>query len=122
MIKFLSPLRKPLQVFTKSDFDLPSKTAISSELLSSVVSLIGSCFKTELAPIVDLALRLPTNDPCPSANVSQGGERGSFFEKGWRRQKQSCWEGVSYSNPNFNSIETYYDILDNNNCYSKRQI
>lgn len=40
-----------------------------------MASSVESCFKSELAPIVDLGLRLPTNAPC-YVNVSQEGERG----------------------------------------------
>lgn len=40
-----------------------------------MASSVKSCFKSELAPIVDLGLRLPTNAPC-YVNVSQEGERG----------------------------------------------
>lgn len=39
-----------------------------------------SCFKTELAPILDLVLCFLTNAPC-YVNVSHGGERGVSSSK-----------------------------------------
>ncbi|CAI9299141.1 unnamed protein product [Lactuca saligna] len=46
-----------------SKFDIPSTTSPSQEQMSYVVSLVESCFKTQLAPILDLVLQLPTNFP-----------------------------------------------------------
>lgn len=55
-----------------SKFDFPSTNLISQEKISFVVLSMESCFKTELALILDLVLRLPKNAPCSSTNVSQG--------------------------------------------------
>lgn len=52
-----------------------------------MVSSVESNFKTELAPILDLVLFLPTNTPC-SVNVSQGGgRRGLGSSKGTDEDK-----------------------------------
>ncbi|CAI9293754.1 unnamed protein product [Lactuca saligna] len=45
-------------------------------------SLTRSCFKTELALILDLVLRLPTNAPCPSMIVSRGGDKCGSSKNG----------------------------------------
>ncbi|CAI9281327.1 unnamed protein product [Lactuca saligna] len=64
-------------------FDIPSMTSISQEQISSMVSSMESCFKTQLAPILVLVLRLPTNVPRPSMLVSQGGDKdGSSKDEG----------------------------------------
>lgn len=54
-----------------------------------MVSSVESCFNTELAPILDLVLHLPTNSQRPVANMSQGGERrvGSLKDKGENKGK-----------------------------------
>lgn len=55
-----------------SKFDIPSTTLISLEQISYVVSSLESCFKTQLAPVLDLVLYLPTNASHPLMLVSQG--------------------------------------------------
>ncbi|CAI9290953.1 unnamed protein product [Lactuca saligna] len=51
-----------------------------------MVSSVESCFLSELAPNLDLVLRLPNNAPL-SANVSQGEERGIGSPKGTDEDK-----------------------------------
>lgn len=85
--KVLTNIEKLLTGFHESltKFDFPSTTSLSQEKISSVVLSVESCFKTEFAPILDLVLRLPTNYPRPSMNVSQGGwgsSKDSGEEKG----------------------------------------
>lgn len=64
-------------------FDIPSMTSISQEKISFMVSSVESYFKTQLALILVLVLRLPTNVPRPSMLVSQGGDKdGSSKDEG----------------------------------------
>lgn len=63
-------------------FDVQPTTSISKEQISTVVSLVESCFKTQLALILDLVLRLSTNSPRPSMLVSQGGDKGGPLKDG----------------------------------------
>lgn len=58
-----------------SRFDVQSTTSIFEEQIPTIVSLVESCFKTQLAPILDLILWFPTNAPHPSMLVSQGGDK-----------------------------------------------
>lgn len=54
---------------TLSKVALSSQSSISQEYISAMISSIESRFKTELVPIPNLVLCLPTNVPCPT-NVS----------------------------------------------------
>lgn len=62
-------------------FDFTSKASISQDQMSSIVSSVESCFKTELSHILTLVLCLPNNAPRPVANVSQWGEWGFGLSK-----------------------------------------
>lgn len=59
---------------------LSYQASISQESIFDMVSTIELSFKIELAPILKLALRLPTNDP-HLAHVSQGGEKELVYPK-----------------------------------------
>lgn len=57
---------------TLSKVDILIKSSISQESISAMVLNIESSIKVELALILDLVLRLPTNVQC-SIHVSQAG-------------------------------------------------
>lgn len=74
--KFLFDYKKSL-----SKVDLLSQSSISQDSISEIVSSIESSSTTELAPVINLVLRLPMNAP-RFVHVSQGGERGVCSSKG----------------------------------------
>ncbi|CAI9295040.1 unnamed protein product [Lactuca saligna] len=82
LIEDITAFNKDYDLKVKSDKDdkVFEKSSISQDSISSMVSNIETSIKAELAPILNLVLRLPTNAP-PSMHVSQGVERGVSLSK-----------------------------------------
>lgn len=102
-VKLFVSVEKSISGFLEAlmKFYVPSTTWVSQEQLSSMLSFLESCFKTNLSPFLDLVMWLPTNSP-RSMNVSQGGERGVVASKDSREDKGKVfWKVISTQIPMF---------------------
>ncbi|CAI9290975.1 unnamed protein product [Lactuca saligna] len=70
MEEFLSSIKESI-----SKIDLPNQSTVLQESLYQLISNVESNIKSELAPILELVLHLPTNVP-HAVQVSEGGEKG----------------------------------------------
>lgn len=65
-----------------SKFDVQPTTSVSEEKHSKVVFSVETFFKNRHAPILDLVLRLPTNDPRLLMLMSQKEDKGGSSKDG----------------------------------------
>ncbi|CAI9294224.1 unnamed protein product [Lactuca saligna] len=84
ILGYTRTLIKDIHAFNK-DFAVELK--LKKESYSTIFKIIGnsltySCFKTQLAPILDIVLRLPANAIRPSMLMSQGEDKGGSLKDG----------------------------------------
>ncbi|CAI9264460.1 unnamed protein product [Lactuca saligna] len=96
-----------------SNVVLSSPSSISKESISAMVSTVESNFKLELAHILDMVLRPPTNAPC-LVHVLQGGKIGLVLPRELAKIKVRLWEDYVYSDTHIDSYETN-NVNNNNN-------
>ncbi|CAI9293334.1 unnamed protein product [Lactuca saligna] len=60
-----------------------------------MASLVESCFKILLDPILYIVLRLPTKAPRPSMLVSQWGDKGCSSKYGGKDKGKVVWKGLN---------------------------